>query len=62
MKARNSLAARCREKRVNQNKKQKMVKVFSKALGNRFQLTSKLISSAKNKKIDYRGPSIKWTL
>ena len=39
-----------------------MVKIFSKALGNRFQLTSKLISSAKNKKIDYRGPSIKWTL
>ena len=45
MKARNSLVVRSREKRVNWNKKQKMVKIFSKALGNRFQLTSKLISS-----------------
>ena len=45
MKARNFLVVRSREKRVNWNKKQKMVKIFSKALSNRFQLTSKLISS-----------------
>ena len=42
MKARNSLVVRCREKHVNREKKkkQKTVKIFFKALANRFWLTS----------------------
>ena len=58
MKARNSFVKQCREKHINL-KKQETVKIFYKALSNRFWLTSKSYSWFT--KVVHGRPSIKWT-
>ena len=47
MKARDNFVLRCREKRVRLKKRENGENVFFKALANRFQLTSTLISCTK---------------
>ena len=48
---------RCREKRVNQKKKENGENIFFKALANRFRLTLKLISCVKEQQNFYGQPS-----
>ena len=47
MKTRNPLVVRCRETRVNWEKKENSENIFFKALANRFRLILKLISRFK---------------